>query len=76
MQTIRHYRLRDLQTGHLVAMFAASGSIGSKCGALKVNVDFGEDFFNMVVLTIIAVLEKDRQDRPLYREIAGPGVGG
>lgn len=58
--TARHYRLRDLQSGDFVAEFTGS-AVGRKLGSLKVNVDFGEDFFMMVLLTIMSVLEMEKR---------------
>ena len=59
--TDRHYALRDLQSGKLVAVFVGSKSVGSKCGTLKIKADYGEEFFTMVILTIVGVYEIEKQ---------------
>jgi hypothetical protein len=52
--------------GRVVAVFtgAKAFALGSmrRCGALQVNVDWGEDFEALVVVTCLALYEKERRD--------------
>lgn len=58
--------LRDVQSRNVVAVFVgspASTAAGNRCGTLEVEVDYyGQDFFSMAVLTLLAVYEKEIRD--------------
>ncbi|PLB49615.1 hypothetical protein P170DRAFT_357589 [Aspergillus steynii IBT 23096] len=68
----RNYKLVNEQTDRIVAVFT-SNSLKSftKCGKLQIHADYGREFELMVILTVLALYEKQRR-----RNNSGNGGGG
>lgn len=58
--SIRNHKLVDEETGELLAVFTSDYSL-SKCGKMQLNVDYGEDFDRMVLITMLGLYDKARQ---------------
>jgi hypothetical protein len=62
MLSERNFKLEDAQTGELIAVYADNGIKSfKKCGKFQINVDYGSDFDSMVLITGLALLEKERR---------------
>jgi hypothetical protein len=60
--TNRNFKLHDPRTDELLAVYANAGLMSlRKCGKFQINVDYGKDFDTMVILTALALLEKQRR---------------
>ncbi|KAA8645591.1 hypothetical protein EYZ11_001782 [Aspergillus tanneri] len=77
MLSTRNYKLLDEQTGRIVAVFT-SNSLKSftKCGKLQIDVDYGQEFEVMVILTVLALYEKQRRRNNRNNSGGGGGGGG
>lgn len=73
----RNYKLVDEQTDRIVAVFT-SNTLKSftKCGKLEIHVDHGRDFDLMVILTVLALYEKQRRRSNSANGGGGGGGGG
>lgn len=70
MWSARNYKLVDVLTGELVAVFTRERPI-SKCGTLQIKAEFGERFDTMTILSCLSLYEKARR-----RDRAAGGGGG
>jgi hypothetical protein len=67
----RNYKLIAEETQEILAIFTSDRSY-KKCGVLQINVDHGEPFEIMVIMTCITVYEQARRDSS---EMRGGGGG-
>ncbi|KAK1150025.1 hypothetical protein N8T08_003583 [Aspergillus melleus] len=68
----RNFKLVNEQTGRIVAVFTSNNLKSfTKCGKLQISADYGREFELMVILTVLALYEKQRR-----RNNSGNGGGG
>jgi hypothetical protein len=78
--TYRGYKLVELEgekesgsSGDVLAVFSCAKGL-TNSGTLQINVDLGQAFEHMVILTLICVFERSKQ--PVNASGAGQGIGG
>jgi hypothetical protein len=60
----RNFKLEDESTRKIIAVYSDNGAKSfNKCGKFQIDVDFGKDFDTMVLITGLALLEKERRRR-------------
>jgi hypothetical protein len=74
MFSSRNYKLVDEATDRLVAVFTSSLWGGKKSGKLEIYANYGQEFELMVIITALALYEKQR--RRDSSSSAGGGGGG